>query len=254
MENNGKKTKLDAFNMTVRLYALKLANYAVIQEATNTAWHIDNMSEYDAPKVGSVNLFRRIHNKIPKYQGYCDELELQVISSEYFLEPTLHQVQDPKSYNARNIVSDYQWNMVKLFQTAQKTKIIDEKFNILDMKRFKNDFLEKCVLPVSLPDPDHMNTMNYPEYPNVFLFHSLTDVGIVHLIKEQIGQVFNEPVYKNPVYQDGKIHDADTLRNALEKLHYRRFTNDAEIAAAVGTNGLNLAHQIANRMTERVKK
>lgn len=255
MENNGKQTKHDAFYMAVRLYALKLANYAVIQEATHTVRHIDDMSKYNAPKIGPINVFRKTHYKIPEYQEYCDELVSQVISSEYFLEPTLHQVQDPKSYNARNIVSDYQWNMVKLFRTAKKEKIIDKKFNILDTKRFKTDFLGKCVLPVSLPAPDRMYTMNCPEYPNVFLFHSLIDVDIVHLIKEQIEQVFNEPVYRDhQMYKNGVIHNEDILRDALTKLHYGRFTTADEIAAAVGENGIKLAQQIASRMTERIKK
>ena len=252
--NSTKQSKYDAFWLIFRLYACKLANYAFIMDATNTARHIDNMSKYNAPKVGPVNLFRRTHYNRPEYQKYCDELELQGISSEYFLEPVLHQVQDPKSYNARNIVSQYQWNMVDLVENAQKGKIIDKKFHILDMKRFKTEVLANIILPCSLPDPDLMYTINWPEYPNVFLFHSLTNVGFTHLIREQTEQVFNEPVYENQVYQNGTIHDPDILRNALERLYYRRFTNHDEITAAVGTDGMQLARQIRDRMFERVKE
>ena len=252
--NSTKQPKYDAFYLMCRLYACKLANYAFIMDATNTAQHIDNTSKYNAPKVGPVNLFRRTHYNRPEYQEYCDELEIQVICSEYFLEPVLHQVQDAKSYNARNIVSQYQWNMVNLVKKAQKEKIIDKKFYILDMKRFKTEVLEKSILPCSLPDPDFMYTLDCPEYPNVFLFHSLTNVGIVHLIREQTEQVFNESVYKNQVYQNGIICDADILYNALGGLRYRYFTNHQELENAVGTDGMQLARQIRDRMFERVKQ
>ena len=77
----------------------------------------------------------------------------------------------------------------------------------------------------------------------------------MHLIREQIEQIFNKPVYKeHQTYKNGIIHNKDILQDALRKLHYGRFTNDAEIAAAVGTNGMELSRQIANRMFERVKK
>ena len=233
------KKSVGTLHLLSQMYALKMLNYGTLTRILNSG------------KIKRPQCRYRIN--LNEY--YCDDKQyentfaLKLILAQRFFNGPVWATLYPES--RETLQSPYEETIADLLQNAYQENIISPS-RILDMKKFKTNVLEKCVLPCVLPDTNDFSSLK--NLTNIELFHSLTDVDIVHLIKEQIGQVFNEPVYKKPVYQDGKIHNADILRNALEKLHYVRFTTPDEIAAAVGKDGIELAQQIANRMFERVKK
>ncbi|MBQ1927979.1 MAG: hypothetical protein II179_02840 [Alphaproteobacteria bacterium] len=226
-------------NLLSQMYALKMLNYGTLTEILNGGQIKRQQHRYR----------RDLDDFYYDDKQYNTTFAIKLISAQRFFNGPVWATLHPQY--RETLQSPYEETIADLLQNAYRENIISPEC-ILDMKKFKTNILEKCALPCVLPDTGDFSSLK--NLTNIELFHSLTDVDIVHLIKEQIGQVFNEPVYKNPVYQDGKIHDATILRNALEKLHYVRFTTPDEIAAAVGKDGMQLARQIRNRMFERVKK
>lgn len=226
-------------NVLSQMYAIKMLNYGTLAETLNGGQIKRSKCRY-----------RSDLGQFYYEDEHCDTTFILKwkLAQHFFSGPvwaTLHP-----QYR-ETLQSPYEETIADLLQNAYQGNIISPS-NILDIKKFKTNVLKECVLPCVLPDTGDFSSLK--NLTNIELFHSLTDVDIVHLIKEQIGQVFNEPVYKNQVFKDGVVYDADILYNALVKLHYIRFTTADEIAAAVGENGIKLAQQIASRMFERVKK
>ena len=258
----------DVFYKIINLYAIKLTNYITIMDATIHARHID-ISDYDRRKIPDTT--------------YQYDFSDSILKAQSFLIPIIYACTQPgvQQPAGRDIQCSYQDDIVKLLNHAKQEHIIKNEplrikatfpgLYVADTAKFKTDVLAKIKLPAYLAptrtkdgkgiginyndiepfDPD-AKTIGCSDPQD--LFHSLTNCDFPHLIHEQIEYVRGWRLDPYPVFQDGKIYDSNILYRAIRKLGYMYFTNYGELEQAVGTNGMELSRQIANRMFDRVKK
>ncbi|MBO7508783.1 MAG: hypothetical protein J6T57_00710 [Alphaproteobacteria bacterium] len=248
-----------------RLYAIKLKNYLAIMDATILARTTDDMSNYDKPTIPNTTYELDFVDSIRNARDF-----FMPIQYAYF-QPGVEQPY------GRSIQCSYQHKIVNLIADAEQENIIERKkidkdakfcsgVCVVDNTKFKTDVLEKVKLPAFINRDRNCGRIDYshvePFYPDTEktgaldpkdLFHSLTNCDLPHLIHEQIEYVRGWKLDPYPVFQDGRIYDADILYGAMAALHYLRFTNYEELEQAVGTDGMDLSRQIANRMFDLKK-
>jgi hypothetical protein len=215
-----------AIDVITQLYAIKLVNYVTVMFDGAQCWRNESKVQ-----VGKTDYYKNA-------SALCKSKACS------YIEPVFKRLKGDELI----CLDEYQNTLFSALQKAKTNKIIDKKYNIVDMKKFIETVLKNCKLPNYV-----ITNHEYHSLYNAELFHGLTGADFTHIIKEQIEQVFNEKFFEYQVYKNGVIWDRYVLEGALAELWLYRFVNNEDVNKAVGTDGLDLSRKIANKIIERVR-